>query len=191
VCGGALVKSLRCYLILILLGLSSSAALATGIPDPKILLGPTGTNFSYSQSACQASEFPTCFFTTDGTGMAVIDITNDLEAFIVQDTVTVYNSDDTLVAGLTCAVNTETAPGWTAANATANPCVFNGGFISPGFKYGLTASLFANNTTYLFDLREVTAATIPEPGTIILLGTGLAAVAAGRKKGLKGAKHLV
>jgi hypothetical protein len=38
VCGGALVKILRCLLILIILGLSSSAVLADGIGDPGVKL---------------------------------------------------------------------------------------------------------------------------------------------------------
>jgi hypothetical protein len=42
VCGGAPVKGLRCCLILILLGLSSSAALANSIPDPGFSLGGGG-----------------------------------------------------------------------------------------------------------------------------------------------------
>jgi hypothetical protein len=40
-----------------------------------------------------------------------------------------------------------------------------------------------------FDLAWTTAP-VPEPGTLILLGTGLAAVAASRKR-LKGAKPVV
>jgi hypothetical protein len=39
VCGGALVKILRCLLILIILGLSSSAVLADGIQDPGFGMG--------------------------------------------------------------------------------------------------------------------------------------------------------
>jgi hypothetical protein len=56
--GGAPVKSLRCCLILILLGLSSSAALADGIPDPgfglagghttTVLNFPTDPAFTFS-----------------------------------------------------------------------------------------------------------------------------------------------
>jgi hypothetical protein len=48
VCGGAPVKSLRCCLILILLGLSSTAALANGI-DPKFVpIGGTGSVILHS-----------------------------------------------------------------------------------------------------------------------------------------------
>jgi hypothetical protein len=118
-----------------------------------------------------------------------IDITNNLDAFIVQDTVTLRTS---ISGPLTCPTNADTAPGWVGAPSPDNmSCIFTGGFISPAFKYGLTFSLFAAGT-YFFDLAEKTsptAPTVPEPGTIILLGTGLAALAARRKR-LKGASTL-
>jgi len=193
VCGGALVKSLRCWLLgLIFLGLSSTVALADGI-DPKIVLGPTGSQSTFSQTQCHAgtdSQVSGCqFITTGPTDSVTIDIFNNLESFIVQDTVTLRTAFSGL---LSCAGNTETAPGWVGTTSTdGQSCIFTGGFISPGFTYGLTFSLF-DAGTYLFDLSEVTSPTapsVPEPGTIILLGTGLAAVAAGRKR-LKGSSTL-
>ncbi len=177
----------RWLLGLILLGLSSTVALADGI-DPKIVLGPTGSQNTFTQSQCHAgtdSQVSGCQFITTGPDNAVtIDIINNLESFIVQDTVTLRTA---FSGPLSCAA-AETAPGWVGTTSTdGQSCIFTGGFISPGFTYGLTFSLFTAGT-YLFDLSEVTsptAPTVPEPGTIILLGIGLAAVAAGRKK-LKG-----
>jgi hypothetical protein len=189
------MKSLRCCLILILLGVSSSAALANTIPDPKVGFGPVGSNFGpYTQTECLLGDSPpnpACFFTIATTSdVAIIDITNDTGKFIVQDTVSIFNStDNSLTANVTCFV-VEGTTGWTALNNT-NPCVFKGGFVRPdGGHYGLTAELF-NPGTYLIGLNDVLSATIPEPGTIILLGTGLAALAAGGKKRLKDAKHAV
>jgi hypothetical protein len=173
--------------------LSAASVVKADVVDPKIGLGPTGSSGFFSQSDCFPSEGPSgCSFTTDGNGMTTIDITNDSEAFFVQDTVTM-RSDFSSLGPLTCPTDPETAPGWTGATSPdGQSCVFTGGFISPGHPYGLTFSLFAPNTTYLFDLRDVTSPTppVPEPGTIILLGTGLASVAAGRKK-LNGAKPVV
>jgi hypothetical protein len=162
-----------------LLVLSGGAAKADAV-DPKIALGPTGSSGSFNQSNCFPFEGPSgCSFTTDANGMTTIDITNDSEAFIIQDTVILRTA---FSGPLSCPANPDTAPNWSGTPAGTS-CVFTGGFISPGFVYGLTFSLFTPNTTYEFDLTDITSPTppVPEPGTIILLGTGLAA-AAGRKR---------
>jgi PEP-CTERM motif-containing protein len=162
-----------------------SVTKADGI-DPKIGLGPTGSQHTFNQDFCHQgsdSQASGCSFTSTGpTDIVTIDIINNLGAFIVGDTVTMR---DTFTGPLLCPANAETAPNWVGATSTdGQSCIFTGGFISPGFKYGLTFSLFAAGT-YRFDISETTSA--PEPGTIILLGAGLvAALAAGRKR-LKGA----
>jgi hypothetical protein len=182
VCGGAPVKIIRSYLILIILGVSSTAALGNSIPDPHIKLGPTGSQHTFNQSDCLAPSegFSSCSFTTDAAGDPVtIDIVNDLGKSIVKDIVTIEFPS---IGPLTCDADLETAPNW-SGTASGNSCIFKGGFISAGFKYGLTYSLFQPSTTFFFDLE----ATVPEPGTIILLGTGLVALMV-RRKALKRAQ---
>lgn len=182
--------------------LPAAGVVKADLADPKIALGPTGSSGTFTQTQCFPADggVSACSFTTDANGMTTIDIINntgnsgDFEdseesgTFIIKDIVNIEAPLGSL-GSFTCP--TEGAPGW-SGTASGNSCIFTGGFISPGVKYGLTFSLFAPNTKFFFDLRDVTSSTppVPEPGTMILLGTGLASVAAGRKR-LKRAKHVV
>jgi len=181
-----ILSSLTVALFLLLTG---SVAAADTAADPKIGLSPTGSTATCTQTVGQPSISP-CSFTTDANGHAVDDITNDTGLFLIQDTVTMLGA---AIANLNCSVGPD-APNWTTSDGTTGPtpavgnaCAFFGGFISPGHLYGLNFDGFAANTTYLFDLTDVRVADLPEPGTMILLGVGLAAVAASRKR-LKGAR---
>jgi hypothetical protein len=162
--------------------------------DPRIVLGPTGSTLHATQTECAPSTIGSCFLQVDSTGFGIADITNNVGATIVSDTVTIpflsfFNRDST-PAVLSCDT-TESAPGW-SATVVGNSCVFTGGTIASGVIYGLNFSGFCpapscstdpnNPTTVQFDLAWTTARSVPEPGTLILLGTGLTFVAAGRKK---------
>ncbi len=169
----------RFLAVALVLVCTESAAKANGV-DPQILLGPTGSTISVNQTDCVPNNIGSCFLTVDANGNGIADVTNNLGAFIIQDTVTLIS---TFIPPLTCAVG-ENAPGWSPATplAAANSCVFNGGFISPGFTYGLSFLGFAPNSTVEFDLFAQTASMVPEPGTMVLLGMGLVALAMSRKR---------
>jgi hypothetical protein len=181
------------FLAVALFLLLAASAAKADLADPKIVLGPTGSQNTFNQSACFASTTDNCFFTTDAAGDPVtIDIFNDLitgdtdtPAFIIQDTITI----DAVIGALTC--GTDAAPNWTGT-PSGNSCIYTGGFISPGNTYGWTFSLFAPSTKFGFHLAALvspTAPTVPEPGTIVLLGTGLVAVFGASRKRLKGATN--
>ncbi len=126
-CGGAPVKSLRCCLILILLGLSSSAALADGMPDPgfglggghttTVLTSPTDPAFAIHYlfgttvtGAC-GTPFNTgtaCFSTNfiNDTGMTFTSISFDITAH---------------TAGLVFSCNNTGDPYFDTCNTTTDP----------------------------------------------------------------------
>ena len=180
------------FLAVALFLLVAASAAKADLADPKIVLGPTGSQNTFNQSACFASTTDNCFFTSDAAGDPVtIDIFNDLitgdsdtPAFIIQDTITI----DATIGPLMCQADSETAPNWTGT-PSGNSCIYMGGFISPGNKYGWTFSLFPAGT-FPFHLNartSTTAPTVPEPGTIVLLGTGLVSAFGASRKRLKGA----
>ena len=168
------------FLSITLLLLSTGTAAKANSTDPQILLGPTGSTIQANQTDCFPSQIGSCFLPLDGNGNGVADITNNLGAFIIEDTVSIISA---FTPPLTCAVNSETAPNWTGTLA-GNSCVFTGGFISPGFTYGLSFFGFTPNTTLVFELSDLTSSTnpLPEPGTMALLGTGLGLILLSRKK---------
>jgi len=195
------MKIVRLLILALAVLVFSGVALADTF-DPKIVLGPTGSTIYPNQTDCAPSNIGSCFLPVDSTGFGIADITNNVGATIISDTVTIpflafFNRDSTPPV-LSCATDSETAPGWTGT-AVGNSCVFTGGTIASGVQYGLTFLGFCptpacstdpnSPTTVQFDLAWTTAP-VPEPGTLILLGTGLAAVAASRKR-LKGAKPVV
>src|ERR1700687_4318888 len=96
------------FLTVALFLLSVGSVTKADVVDPKIALGPTGSSGTFSQSDCFPFEGPSgCSFTTDANGMTTIDIGNDSEAFIVQDTVTM-RTDFSSLGPLTCPTDPET-----------------------------------------------------------------------------------
>jgi hypothetical protein len=201
VCGGAPVKSLRCCLILILLGLSSSAALANGVTDPGVQLGGTGSTGTFTQSQCTPSgDFSNiCSLAVDSAGNAIADITNDLGATIVSDTVTILSAFVGNPTGdnITCTIDPAHTFGFNSATNTpnANSCTFTEvpvllsildrqqyGLHDMGFCPTGGCSTDPTHPTFLsFNLSAKTVPS-PEPSSILLLGTGLVALMKGRKR---------
>src|SRR5260221_7782774 len=169
----------RFLAVALVLVCTESAAKANGV-DPQILLGPTGRIISVNQPDCVPNNIGGCFLTVDANGNGIADVTNNLGAFIIQDTVTLIS---TFIPPLTCAVG-ENAPGWSPATplAAANSCVFNGGFIPPWVTEGLNFLGFAPHRTVVLGLFGQIAALVPEAGPLVVLGTGLVAVAMSRKR---------
>lgn len=170
--------------------------LAWGIPakadpiDPKIVLGPTGSTIFPNQTDCIPNEVSTgCSLGLDANGNGTADVTNNLGAFIIQDTVTIVSS---FTGVLTCQADPTTAPNWTGT-ASGNSCIFTGGFISPGNTYGLNFLGFTANSTLTFALTALTSTTpptVPEPSTIGLLGIAFVAMAGlALRKRLGAAQH--
>jgi hypothetical protein len=171
--------------------------------DPKIVLGPTGSTIFPNQTDCAPSEIGSCFLPVDSTGFGIADITNNVGATIISDTVTIpflsfFNRDSTPPV-LTCATDSETAPGWTGVTSPdGQSCIFTGGIITSGHQYGLDFLGFCpapgcntdpnNPTVVRFDLAWTTAP-VPEPGTIVLLGSGLIAAFGASRKRLKNAPN--
>jgi PEP-CTERM motif len=171
------------FLFIALFLLSTGTAAKADSTDPQILLGPTGSNpcsagdFSCTQTNCSPQFFACTLTLTNGSGTA--DILNDTGQFIIQDVVKVLSG---FTGGLSCAVGDD-APGWSTPtpSPTGNSCTFVGGFISPGFTYGLTFGSFTGNAVS-FETIGTTVPTVPEPGTMTLLGTGLALILLSRTK---------
>jgi hypothetical protein len=172
------------FLSIALLLLSTGTAAKADSTDPQILLGPTGSNpcsagdSSCTQTNCSPQVLACTLALTNGSGTA--DILNDTGQFIIQDVVSVLSG---FTGVLTCAVG-DNAPGWSTPTpvATGNSCTFVGGFISPGFPYGLTFGGFTGLNAISFETLGTTVPTVPEPGTMTLLGTGLALILLSRTK---------
>ncbi len=192
------------FLTVALFLLSIGSTAKANVVDPQIGLGGGGSTLMTTQSACTISiSDESCTFAVDANGNGIADITNDLGATIVSDTVNVSSA---FVGGLTCAIDPENSFGFNSAVAAGTTCTFSevpiGLFsILNGQLYGLHFSGFCpdggcssdpNNPTFLtFALRAITEPSpVPEPSTILLLGTGLVTLIANRNR-LKAAKHLV
>jgi hypothetical protein len=193
------MKKLSYLLVLCALTvLCASATKATPTPlDPKIGLGGGGSCASFSQDTSSQS------FTLDSSELGcIVDFTNNIPGTTLTFlTVTV----NTAFSGmLSCAIDF-TQPGnggvspFSVAQQTApNACTFSGPPAFPdavlpggfyGIQFGYPGLVFQTcdtqgNCTPLSSL-SVSLTTVPEPASIALIGTGLVAMAVGRKK-LKG-----
>ncbi len=180
-----ILSFLAVALFLLLVG---NVAKANGV-DPSIGLGPGGS--------CTTSPFQETSFTQAFTGLQTGCI-NDFQNQITSDDV--GQTLDTLVVNVTSAftgqitcVLLEGAPLNSATPNGSSPtsCTFSDQTfltsITPGQTYGLT---FDTNFGPTVDIVLAQTVITPEPATLLLLGSGLAALAANRKR-LKSAKHSV
>ena len=178
-CGGALVKSLRCYLILILLGLSSSATLANGIPDPALgVKGGTGSTLwpgsvTFDINATSASCDPTCDFISPAFFINTGTITNFLFHF------------DTTQGPFTALVGSAFPTVTTLVEG--HDALLSGGTIFPDPPLPPTSNEIFGD--FYFEMQGVTLGSnghtmvtvtsdvpLPEPGTMILVLSGLGAM---------------
>jgi hypothetical protein len=182
---------------------AASVTNANGL-DPKIALGPTGSNecLGFDDEPCTQSNcfVPDGFCTVqlDSTGSGVVDILNDTGFNIISDTI---NVDTNFQQPLFCDPVNSFGFNNVTEGGDLSSCTYAFNSDPPGIGGGLYAIHFGTFTdlngvpltSLTFDLRWIngtTPTTTPEPGTILLLGTGWAAFVAGRKK-LKGAGCVV
>jgi len=180
---------------------AASVTKADGL-DPKVGLGPTGSepcsgvdDTACTQSNCFVSD-GVCTLQLDSTGSGTADILNDTGFNIMSDTI---NIDSAFLPPLTCVQDNPFGFNDVFGGGDSPTCTyaFNPEFDPPGIgagSYGIIFTDFtdANGTpltSLTFDLVSSPGAPLtPEPGTLLLLGTGCATLVASRKK-LKVAKH--
>jgi hypothetical protein len=181
VCGGAFVKILRCLLILCILGLSSSAALANGIPDPGLgVKGGTGSTL------WPGSVTFTINPTTTGSDCSAETTCNFISPAFFINTGTITNFDFNFattpqITGFSVLADS-VFPTLTIVNATTE-AILSGGTISPACDCSNTANHIFGD--FYFELQGVLNPTVvtitsnvpvPEPGTMILMLSGLGAM---------------
>ena len=181
---------------------AASVTKASGL-DPKIALGPTGSNpclGSSDQPCTQSNCFVTDAFCTvqlDSTGSGIADILNDTGFNIISDTI---NLDTTFLSPLFCDPVNPFGFDNVSGGGDIPSCTYAFHSDPPGIgagSYGINFGTFTDLNgvplrSITFDLRWINGTSptaTPEPGTILLLGTGWAAFVAGRKK-LKGAERV-
>lgn len=180
--------------------LFAGVSFAQVVDPPRIIFGGVGTQGGFSQtpSGCVFSDPSTCTASLDANGDANLAITNNTGMTLHQVTVAVFftGTFNPVDLGSTqpCQISTVeyvTLFGFdTATQTAANACTFS----------DVPSSGIPNLATYDVDLRgyctsqpcngsnslgavDFSTTTTPEPGTIVLLGTGLAALmVVGRKR---------
>jgi len=186
------------FLVVALFLLSAASVTKADGLDPKVGLGPTGSepcsgvdDTACTQSNCFVGD-GFCTLQLDSTGSGTADILNDTGFVIISDTI---NIDSAFLPPLTCVQDNPFGFTNVFGGGTSPTCTYTTD--PPGIgagSYGIHFSDFtdANNIplgSLMFDLVSSPGAPLtPEPGTLLLLGTGCATLVAGRKK-LKSAKQ--
>lgn len=175
-----------------------SATRADGIPiDPDVGLEGTGSN-PCSGSEGGACTQNNCFFgcrvLLDGTGSGIADILNDSGFNIVSNTINLFGSFDHPLNCLFSETFNMSASGGGSTNSCTWSIDSSTGGIPGGISYGFHFFNFTFNNIPLsslsFNIRSQPGTVpTPEPPSLVLLGTGLAVLAAGRKV-LKGRRVL-
>src|SRR6266852_980492 len=192
--GGTAMRKLCYLLVLVALSVVFASSASANPIDPKVGLGGGGSCASFNQAAIELT-------ITVPTG-CIVDFTNMVPGLTMTNLIVTIN---TAFSGLlSCAIDL-TQPGnggvspFSVAQQTApNACTFSGPPAFPdavlpggfyGIQFGYPGLVFQTcdtqgNCTPLSSL-SVSLTTVPEPASIALIGTGLVAMAVGRKK-LKG-----
>jgi hypothetical protein len=202
------------FVALIMLFASSTSA-QTVPTDPKIGIGGCCSSGPFNQTDCAASTTdvpaPCSVALVNGTGS--VEIINNTGFNIISDTFGVASPFDQSASDLLVCVSSNTfglnnVSGGGASNTSCTFALPGSGddsehpehFNPPGIATGTYEATFTGFTIggtaitgkLLFDIpawQTGNSPVVPEPATMLLLGTGLLTVAASRKK-LKGAKHV-
>lgn len=167
------------FVFVTLIMLPASSTRAQTVPtDPRMGGGGGGSCMSFNNSSSQDISVPTG---------CVVDFVNDLNTTLKFEDVTVNSS---FTGTLSCIIDLTFADGSspfsTATLISPNTCRFSGGAITPddavppggtlGVQFGYPDAPFPAGPL------NVSVTTAPEPASIALIGTGLAAWLARRKK---------
>jgi len=181
--------------VALLLLCCGSATRADGIPiDPDMGLEGSGSNLcrgSEGGACTQNSCFFGCIVDLDGTGSGIADIFNDSGFNIASNTITVFNIFD---PPLNCLAANPFGYGPPTGGGDGNSCMWSTESLTRGIQGGVTYGIHfffftfspPSSSTPLTSLSFKIASrpgivATPEPGSLVLLGTGLAVLAAGRK----------